>query len=111
MSDIEQLERETLAGVAAAETIAALEEVRVGALGKKGVISERMKTLGKMSPEERKTAGAALNVLKGFFVSAPIENLKEMVRFKYRMDCNSFVAAFLYRMLPTTWFNAAGTVA
>ena len=48
---------------------------------------------------------------KGFFVSAPIENLKEMVRFKYRMDCNSFVAAFLYRMLPTTWFNAAGTVA
>ncbi|MCB2098470.1 MAG: phenylalanine--tRNA ligase subunit alpha [Parvularculaceae bacterium] len=75
MSDIEQLERETLAGVAAAETIAALEEVRVGALGKKGVISERMKTLGKMSPEERKTAGAALNVLKDK-VAAAIETKK-----------------------------------
>ena len=42
----------------AAATEAALEEVRVAALGKKGVVSERMKTLGKMSPEERKEMGA-----------------------------------------------------
>jgi phenylalanyl-tRNA synthetase alpha chain len=38
--------------------------VRVAALGKKGEISALMATLGKMDPEERKAAGAALNVLK-----------------------------------------------
>ena len=70
MSDIDQIERETLAKIAAAETIAALEDARVGALGKKGVISERMKELGKMSPDERKTAGAALNLLKDKIASA-----------------------------------------
>ena len=70
MSDIEKIERETLATIAAAETVAALEDVRVSALGKKGVVSERMKELGKMSPDERKTAGAALNVLKDRIAAA-----------------------------------------
>ena len=38
--------------------------MRVSALGKKGSISERMKSLGGMAPDERKAAGAALNLLK-----------------------------------------------
>ncbi|MEM7296296.1 MAG: phenylalanine--tRNA ligase subunit alpha [Pseudomonadota bacterium] len=42
----------------------ALEELRVAALGKKGEISLQMRELGKMSPEERKAAGPALNALK-----------------------------------------------
>jgi phenylalanyl-tRNA synthetase alpha chain len=58
------LETETLALVAAAIDEAALETVRVNALGKKGTISEQMKALGAMAPEERKTFGAALNVIK-----------------------------------------------
>lgn len=58
------LEQTILADVAAATDEAALEALRVSALGKKGSISERMKTLGAMSPEERKAAGAALNLLK-----------------------------------------------
>ena len=58
------LEQDILAQVAAAADEGALEAVRVSALGKKGAISERMKSLGAMSPEERKEAGAALNVLK-----------------------------------------------
>ncbi|OFX05569.1 MAG: phenylalanine--tRNA ligase subunit alpha [Alphaproteobacteria bacterium RIFCSPHIGHO2_12_FULL_63_12] len=70
MSDMNEIERETLARTAAAETVAALEEVRVFALGKKGVISERMKTLGAMAPDERKAAGAALNVLKDKIAAA-----------------------------------------
>ncbi|PQA87968.1 phenylalanine--tRNA ligase subunit alpha [Hyphococcus luteus] len=64
MSDIEQLESDLLARIGAADTGAALEEVRVSALGKKGAVSEKMKTLGKMSPEERKEMGPALNGLK-----------------------------------------------
>jgi phenylalanyl-tRNA synthetase alpha chain len=58
------LENDILAQVAAASDEAALEAIRVGALGKKGVISEQMKSLGSMEPEARKAAGAALNVLK-----------------------------------------------
>ena len=64
MTDLAQLEAETLAAVAAASDEAALENVRVGALGKKGSISALLSTLGKMSPDERKTAGAAINALK-----------------------------------------------
>ncbi len=62
--DITQLESETLKRVADASDEAALETVRVNALGKKGTISEQMKSLGAMSPDERKTAGATLNMLK-----------------------------------------------
>ncbi len=61
---LDALETETLALVRGAVDEAALETVRVQALGKKGTISERMKTLGAMSPEERKSFGAALNVIK-----------------------------------------------
>ncbi|HNS85653.1 MAG TPA: phenylalanine--tRNA ligase subunit alpha, partial [Parvularculaceae bacterium] len=78
MADIETIERETLTKVADAETIQALEDVRVSALGKKGVISERMKALGKMSPEERKTAGAALNALKDKIALAIDEKRKKL---------------------------------
>ena len=58
------LEQDILQQVASASDEAALEAVRVATLGKKGSISEQMKALGAMGPEERKTAGAALNVLK-----------------------------------------------
>ncbi|WP_458791524.1 phenylalanine--tRNA ligase subunit alpha [Yoonia sp. MH D7] len=43
---------------------AGLEDLRVQALGKKGEISLQMRELGKMTPEQRQTAGPALNALK-----------------------------------------------
>jgi phenylalanyl-tRNA synthetase alpha chain len=61
---LETLEQDILAQVSAASDEAAIEAVRVAALGKKGAISERMKSLGSMSPDERREAGAALNLLK-----------------------------------------------
>ena len=64
MSDIETLEAGILAEIEAAADEVTLETVRVSSLGKKGSISEQMKTLGKMSPEERQTMGPALNGLK-----------------------------------------------
>ncbi len=64
MSDLNALEAETLTAIAAAQDEAALESVRVGALGKKGSISALLATLGKMSPDERKSAGASINALK-----------------------------------------------
>lgn len=61
MSDIEALRSTYLTRIADAADAPALEEVRLAALGKKGEISGKMKELGKMSPEERQTTGAALN--------------------------------------------------
>jgi phenylalanyl-tRNA synthetase alpha chain len=62
--ELAALEQDILAEVTAAADEAALEALRVATLGKKGSISERMKGLGAMSPDERKEAGAALNLLK-----------------------------------------------
>jgi len=64
MSDLNQLEADVLSAIDGASDEAALENVRVAALGKKGSISERLKALGTMSPDERKTAGPALNGLR-----------------------------------------------
>ncbi|HSM42475.1 MAG TPA: phenylalanine--tRNA ligase subunit alpha [Afifellaceae bacterium] len=64
MSELESLEQELLSAIFAAGDERSLEEVRIAALGKKGSVSEKLKTLGKMSPEERKVAGPALNQLK-----------------------------------------------
>jgi phenylalanyl-tRNA synthetase alpha chain len=64
MTDISSLQSDILAQVAGAGDDAALEAVRVAALGKKGSVSELMKTLGGMSPEERKIQGPLLNGLR-----------------------------------------------
>ncbi|MGH6779920.1 MAG: phenylalanine--tRNA ligase subunit alpha [Bradyrhizobium sp.] len=64
MSDITTLEQAILGQIAGASDEAALETVRVAALGKKGTISALLSTLGKMSPEERRTQGAAINTTK-----------------------------------------------
>jgi phenylalanyl-tRNA synthetase alpha chain len=64
MTDLLELESDTLAAIDGACDEAALEAVRVGALGKKGAISALLASLGKMSPEERKVQGAAINGLK-----------------------------------------------
>jgi phenylalanyl-tRNA synthetase alpha chain len=64
MTDLPELESQILAAIDSAGDEAALEAVRVGALGKKGSISALLATLGKMSPDERKVQGAAINGLK-----------------------------------------------
>jgi phenylalanyl-tRNA synthetase alpha chain len=62
--NLTSLEHDGLTQIQSASDETALEAVRVASLGKKGSISERMKSLGAMTPDERKEAGAALNLLK-----------------------------------------------
>ncbi|AMM86928.1 phenylalanine--tRNA ligase subunit alpha [Martelella sp. AD-3] len=64
MSDLDDLKQKLMAEIAGAGDEAAIEAVRVGAIGKKGSVSELLKTLGKMDPEERKTRGAAINAMR-----------------------------------------------
>ena len=64
MSDLQILQAETLTAIASASDEASLETVRIAALGKKGTISALLSTLGKMSPDERKVQGPAINGLR-----------------------------------------------
>ncbi|QIE57798.1 phenylalanine--tRNA ligase subunit alpha [Pikeienuella piscinae] len=67
---MDDLREKYLGRIAAAGDEAELEEARLAALGKKGEISLAMRALGAMSPEERKTAGPALNALKDEIAAA-----------------------------------------
>ncbi|KAA0972649.1 phenylalanine--tRNA ligase subunit alpha [Aureimonas fodinaquatilis] len=64
LSDLAALEAHYLTDIQSATDEAALENVRLAALGKKGEISERLKSLGRMSDEERREAGPVLNGLR-----------------------------------------------
>ena len=64
MNNADTLRNELIAAINAASATDDLEIVRVQALGKKGSITQLMKTLGSMEPEERKQAGQAINALK-----------------------------------------------
>ncbi len=61
MSDIEQLNGQALADIAAAATPDALEHLRVSLLGKSGSITAQLKSLGALPADERKAAGEAIN--------------------------------------------------
>lgn len=63
-TDLDKLQGELLDAVSNAPDLAALEDARVAALGKKGRIQELMKGLGAMPPEERKSFGQSVNALK-----------------------------------------------
>ena len=70
MSDIDKLKQHYLSETEAASDLDALEAVRVAALGKKGAISELLKTLGRMSPEERQTQGPIIQGARGAVADA-----------------------------------------
>src|SRR5947209_19050011 len=64
MTDIATLETEISTAIAAASDEPALETVRVAALGKSGTVTALLKTLGGLTPDERKVQGPAINGLK-----------------------------------------------
>ena len=70
MAELTELTSRALAEISASADVARLDEVRVDWLGKKGVLTEQLKSLGAMAPEERKQAGARINVAKETVQSA-----------------------------------------
>src|SRR5688500_13808251 len=73
MTDLAQLEADLSGQVTSAPDLAALEPLRVAALGKQGSVSALLKTLGAMSPEERKVRGPEINGLRDRIASAIAE--------------------------------------
>jgi len=67
---MDDLKQKYLSQIANVADEAELEDIRLAAVGKKGEVALKMRELGKMSPEERQTAGPALNALKDEINSA-----------------------------------------
>jgi len=76
MTELTSRKNTALADIAAATSLDALEEQRVAALGKKGWVSLELKTLGKMSPDERKSAAPAIQAVRAAIADA-IETRRE----------------------------------
>jgi phenylalanyl-tRNA synthetase alpha chain len=70
MSDFAELETSLVQAVAAASDEASLEAVRIAALGKQGSVSALLKTLGAMTPDERREKGPLINGLRDRVTSA-----------------------------------------
>src|SRR6185503_10139259 len=68
--EFQALARETEAALAAATDLRAWDAVRVNVLGKNGMLTALLKSLGKAPPEERRERGAALNRLKDEITAA-----------------------------------------
>jgi phenylalanyl-tRNA synthetase alpha chain len=76
VGDLATLLRQALDEVAASTTLAALDEVRVRWLGKKGAFTEQLKALGALPAAERPAAGARINEAKQQFEVA-VESARE----------------------------------
>ena len=64
MTDLAQLELDLINAIGSAETAAAVEDIRVHALGKSGTISGLLKGMGALSPDERREQGPLINGLR-----------------------------------------------
>jgi phenylalanyl-tRNA synthetase alpha chain len=64
MSELREIVESAGADVAQADSLAALDAVRVKYLGKKGALTEQLKKLGKLPPADRPEAGRLINLAK-----------------------------------------------
>ncbi len=67
---LEALRQQTLAAIAAAETLDALTECKVSVLGKKGALTAILRGMGKLSAEDRPRVGGRVNEVKAVLIQA-----------------------------------------
>ena len=77
-AQLEQIKINALVALDAAETPAALEELRVKLLGKKGELTAVLKMMGKLSPEERPVMGQMANAVRAE-IEAKLEERKAAI--------------------------------
>ena len=63
--DLKSIEAQVAEGLAAAQSMEALEALRVSVLGKKGSLTQIMRSMGKLAPEERPVMGQLANTVRG----------------------------------------------
>lgn len=64
MNDLSQIVTQAEQAISAAADLGGLDQIRVEYLGKKGRVTEQLKQLGKLPPEQRREAGQAVNEAK-----------------------------------------------
>jgi phenylalanyl-tRNA synthetase alpha chain len=79
MDNLDQLVLDAQTAFAAAADAAALEQAKAGFLGKSGLVTEQLKALGKLPPEEKRERGAAVNRAKTA-IEAALEARREGLR-------------------------------
>lgn len=75
---IQQLQEEAISSLLQAVDLKALQDVRVQVLGKKGALTEVMKGMRDLSPEERPAVGSLVNTLKDQFEARFLERQSEL---------------------------------
>ena len=75
---LQLIKQNALAALDAAESPAALEELRVKLLGKKGELTAVLKMMGKLSPEERPVMGQMANAVRAE-IEAKLEECKASI--------------------------------
>ena len=78
MTDLAKLELDLINAIGAAHTSAALEELRVAAIGKSGSITGLLKGMGAMSPDERREKGPLINGLRDRVTAASAARKDEL---------------------------------
>ena len=81
MENLNDLESDILNSIKQAQDLKMLEEVRISALGKKGRMTELMKSLGSLPLEEKIALGKGLNITKTHIESA-LEEQKKILQEK-----------------------------
>jgi phenylalanyl-tRNA synthetase alpha chain len=61
---LNSIRQETLDSIKSASQLDELEEIRVRVLGRKGLLTQILRTLGELSPEQRTTVGKLSNEIK-----------------------------------------------
>ena len=72
-SELQSLRARILDQVATAIDLTALDQIRVEVLGKKGELTQQMKLLGGMAPDERREFGQTMNIVKADIETAIAE--------------------------------------
>jgi phenylalanyl-tRNA synthetase alpha chain len=75
MNDTEKLQTEAITEIEASNDLSQLDQIRVNYLGKKGLLTQQLKQLGKLPAEERPQAGQVINLAKAA-VQEAIESRK-----------------------------------
>src|SRR5258706_14279487 len=64
MQTLDEILQHAASAIQAAADLKSLDQFRVNYLGKKGQLTEYLKTLGQLPPEERPAAGQKINIAK-----------------------------------------------
>ena len=78
MSEVKKIEENILKLISSSKSLDELEKIRVDALGKKGIVSNLLKSIGSMNEKERKVKASLFNSLKDKIIQN-IEKKKNLI--------------------------------